>query len=164
VEPVVEPSAPEPVGLLRRVVGGLRRPQPPAAAAEPVRESVSARAPVRISRVVAQEPPPPPPASTKAERLARMLGTEVVTDSEGNATVEMPAQGPGPFVPFSTAPRTVSRAAAPEPLVAAPPAEAAVAGKPAAVNVDEIADTVIERLRRELIVDRERAGGPMDLF
>ncbi len=95
-----------------------------------------------------------------------MLGTEVVTDAEGNATVEMPAQGPGPpFVPFSTAPRTVSRASAPEQPTPAPPAEAAAAAtKAAGVDVDEIADTVIERLRRELIVDRERAGGPMDLF
>ena len=90
-----------------------------------------------------------------------MLGTEVGVDEQGNATVEMPTSGPGPFVPFSTAPRTatLARAEAPEPKPVAP----AATPEPAKVDVDQIAETVIDKLRRELLIEREQAGGRMDL-
>ncbi|HEX5619162.1 MAG TPA: hypothetical protein VFX51_12115 [Solirubrobacteraceae bacterium] len=116
---------------------------------------------------------PEPPVSetpairgTNPERLARMLGTEVTHDEQGNATVSMPD-----YVPFSTAPRTISRAeasdvpSAPEPAstVSASPVEGAAPEAPA-VDVDAIAETVIDKLRRELLVEREQAGGPMDLI
>jgi hypothetical protein len=124
-----------------------------------------------------QDAPPQPPVSetpaiggTSAQRLARALGTEVGVDAEGNATVEFPAPGAPPFVPFSTAPRTVSRAEVtdtPAPAAASSQNGASPAGaQPGApeVNVDELAETVIERLRRELLIEREQAGGSMDLI
>jgi hypothetical protein len=104
---------------------------------------------------------------TNPERLARMLGTEVGHDEQGNATVSMPG-----YVPFSTAPRTVSRVddevlsdSAPEPASTTPsaPLQPATPEAPA-VDMDAIAETVIDKLRRELLVEREQAGGPMDLI
>jgi hypothetical protein len=91
-----------------------------------------------------------------------MLGTEVTIDEQGNPTVSMP---------FSTAPRTVSRAedapgadtAAPASTTPSLPVETR-AETAAAVDVDAIADTVIDKLRRELLIEREQAGGPMDLI
>ncbi|MGH2948040.1 MAG: hypothetical protein ACRDPC_17605, partial [Solirubrobacteraceae bacterium] len=116
--------------------------------------------------IALSSPPPqaePPVAGTSAERLARALGTEVGTDEAGNATVELPAPGAPPFVPFSTAPRSVSRA---EPATTeTPPAEApATEMKAESPDLDEIAETVINRLRRELLIEREQSGGSMDLF
>jgi hypothetical protein len=114
---------------------------------------------------------PPPPVSetpairgTSAERLARAVGAEATVDESGNASVELPAPGE-PFVPFSTAPRTVTRAALAEPAPA-PEAAPALAGAPGAppVDVDELAETVMERLRRELLIEREQSGGGMDLI
>ena len=64
-----------------------------------------------------------------------MIGTEVGVDEQGNATVELPR-------PFSTAPRTatLARAEAPE----AKPAAPAATPEPAKVDVDQIAETVID--------------------
>jgi hypothetical protein len=96
-----------------------------------------------------------------------MLGTEVSHDEQGNPTVSMPD-----YVPFSTAPRTVSRAeteapsdapAAPASTTTSQPADSA-APPAAAVDMDALAETVIDKLRRELLVEREQAGGPMDLI
>jgi hypothetical protein len=92
-----------------------------------------------------------------------MLGTDVTHDEQGNPTVSMPE-----YVPFSTAPRTVSRAETrQEATPAATTPSTPVEGPPstgAAVDVDAIADTVIDKLRRELLIEREQAGGPMDLI
>jgi hypothetical protein len=121
-----------------------------------------------------QPTPPEPPVSetpairgTNPERLARMLGTEVAHDEHGNATVSMPD-----YVPFSTAPRTVSRVDTQSPSTStyepastatSQPLEGAAPEAPA-VDMDAIAETVIDKLRRELLVEREQAGGPMDLI
>jgi hypothetical protein len=120
-------------------------------------------------RVDLQEAPPELPVSetpairgTSPERLARMLGTDVEVDAEGNPSVSMP------YVPFSTAPRTVSRAendndntpAATTPASTPTTPEAEAPG----VDMQAITDSVIETLRRELIIEREQAGGPMDLI
>ena len=181
--PEPEPAR-RPPGLLRRVVDGLRRPPPDAPpAARPPTQAPPPKPPPRatITRLVA--PPTPAPAQpepepesepavsetpeiagTSAQRLARVLGTEVGIDEQGNATVEMPG---APFVPFSTAPRTVSRSAASETHRRAREPDAAsrpAAPTPAEVDVDAIAETVIDKLRRELLIEREQAGGPMDLI
>jgi hypothetical protein len=47
---------------------------------------------------------------------------------------------------------------APPPPAPAPPAAGA------GMDVDEIADTVIEKLRHELLIERELGGGAMDLI
>jgi hypothetical protein len=77
------------------------------------------------------------------------------------------------YIPFSTAPVTVSRdigeeSASPAPAGSAgsASASAAPAAAPAGgeVDVDEIADTVIDKLRREMLIERELGGGAMDLI
>jgi hypothetical protein len=109
-------------------------------------------------------------AGTSAARLARALGTEVGYDDSGNVTVEMPGaeSAAPPFVPFSTAPRTVSRAevaeAPPAPAAAQDGAAPAGAAAPGEVDVDALAETVIDKLRRELLIEREQSGGSMDLI
>ena len=84
-------------------------------------------------------------------------------DEAGNASVELPGSEAPPFVPFSTAPRTVSRLVddAPAPAQPAPPAQHAATP---VLDVDEVAETVIDKLRRELLIEREQAGGSMDLI
>jgi hypothetical protein len=120
-----------------------------------------------------QPSPAPPPVSetpairgTSPERLARMLGTEVAHDEHGNPTVSMPE-----YVPFSTAPRTVSRAETSKEATPTPPASTTPsvplesgAETGGGVDMDAIAETVIDKLRREMLIEREQAGGPMDLI
>jgi hypothetical protein len=146
----------------------------PTAATRPRATVTRVVAPPPRPRLGLQAAEPEPPISetpalrgTNPERLARMLGTEVQVDAAGNQTVEMPGH---PFVPFDTAPRTVSRAEVPE--TTTPPA-AVTSDTPAtgpapepapAVDVEQITETVIETLRRELVIEREQAGGPMDLM
>jgi hypothetical protein len=150
-------------------VDGLRGTKAEAAPPPPIARIA------RISRprVELQDSAPEAPVSetpamtggTSAARLARALGTEVVIDADGNQTVEAP-----PYVPFSTAPRTISRAEpsatsdAHTPASTTPPSEPASPAKPSEVDVDALADTVIEKLRRELLTERERSGAPMDLI
>jgi hypothetical protein len=94
-----------------------------------------------------------------------MLGTEVAHDEQGNPTVSMPE-----YVPFSTAPRTVSRAETSEEAPVAPasttPSQPLQSGADGGghVDMDAIAETVIDKLRREMLIEREQAGGPMDLI
>ena len=180
VQPAAAPpgpgaAAPRP-SLLRRLVDGLRgrtatAPTVVAAQTAPTtpRATVArVAAPAERPRLGLQAAEPEEPVSetpaltgTRPERLARMLGTDVQVDAAGNQVVEMP------FVPFDTTPRTVSRAAAPEPATPAavtgdrPPAATTPA---AAVDVEQLTETVIETIRRELVIEREQAGGPMDLL
>ena len=91
-----------------------------------------------------------------------MLGAEVQHDAEGNPTVEMPG-----YVPFSTAPVTVSRAETPEESPRAsitPDSNVQSPTSSPGVDVNAITENVIETLRRELLIEREQAGGPMDLI
>ncbi len=146
------------------------------AAAAPARATVSrvvsapaqARPRVGLQRADREEPVSARPAGTDPVRLARALGTDVQVDEAGNQTVEMP------LAPFSTAPRTVTRAldsettvaseaATPAATVSTPSAPPA-APTPQAVDIDQITETVIDNIRRELLVEREQAGGPMDLL
>jgi hypothetical protein len=153
---------------------------------------------------------PPAPVSqtpaiggTSAARLARAVGAHAETEADGTQSITFPspgtpsAAGVPDYVPFSTAPVTVSRSpldglgsqlqhaagdlvqhaeqagehvvdqgasalssaasSVPHPTPA-PPAPAA------GMDVDEIADTVIEKLRRELLLEQELGGGAMDLI
>jgi hypothetical protein len=182
-EPELVPAAPPPAPasgppptLLRRIADRFRAPtgEPPPTPAIAAPRQAPRAAVTRLVSMDLQSTAPEPPISetpairgTNPERLARMLGTEVTHDEQGNATVTMPE-----YVPFSTAPRTVSRAetdtpsqgsATPASTTSSPPVDSPA---PAAgdVDVDAIADTVIDKLRRELLVEREQAGGPMDLI
>jgi len=117
-----------------------------------------------------QDAPPEEPLSetpviggTSAERLARALGTDVSEAEDGTAAVEFPPPygAPAPPGPFSTAPVTVARA---ETSDTPAPSPAPASTESSTVDVDAIAETVIDRLKRELLVEREQAGGPMDLI
>jgi hypothetical protein len=78
------------------------------------------------------------------------------------------ANGLPEYIPFSTAPVTVSRAIddTPAPSTststdthAAPPPPPA-----AGMDLDEVAEAVIEKLRHEMIIERDLGGGAMDLI
>jgi hypothetical protein len=48
--------------------------------------------------------------------------------------------------------------------VTTPSAPVAAAPRQQPVDIDQITETVIDNIRRELLVEREQAGGPMDLL
>jgi hypothetical protein len=161
VSPPAEIAQVSPPAQIARVM------RAPAAESAPVAVARAARPRVGLQR--AAEPAPARPAGTDPQRLARALGTEVQVDEAGNQTVEMPL--------FSTAPRTVTRALAGEPesvesaiqesvpaASVTTPSAPATTTRPPAVDIDHITETVIENIRRELLVEREQAGGPMDLL
>jgi hypothetical protein len=169
------PAAPPPAAAAApEATAGLAEPGATAPAAVELKRSpvapaaVSRRAAVSPERprVALQDGVPEAPLSetpaiggTSAQRLARALGTDVGVDEQGNVSVDFPQPG-GAFAPFSTAPMTVSRVeteAPPQPAVE-PQATAP------APDIDEIAENVIEKLRRELLIEREQAGGPMELM
>jgi hypothetical protein len=79
------------------------------------------------------------PASTDAGRLAALSGGALVAAPDGRASVVFPSAG-------------TARATTPD---AAPSAPAPAA---ASIDVDDLYDQIAARLRRELLLDRERAG------
>jgi hypothetical protein len=109
------------------------------------------------------------PASLPAAVAAAGLGT-VSEEEDGAATVTFPTPpGVPAYVPFSTAPITVSREEAPPetPAAAAAPVPAAApaAAPPAAAgggkgDDDEEFDRLLGRLRRELVLEQEQRGQP----
>jgi hypothetical protein len=163
------PAAPRPQSAREIVPTGPSTPSGPSAPPRAtVSRVVSAAEPPR-PRIDLQEAPPEPAVSetpairgTSPERLARMLGTDVEVDAEGNPTVSMPG------APFSTAPVSVSRAeneGSSEPAATTPSTPVTTPASAAAeVDMQAITDSVIEALRRELVIEREQAGGPMDLI
>ena len=105
-------------------------------------------------RVIARptEPPaaavaPPASATTDAARLAALSGGALVAAPDGRATVVFPSAGQqtGGSV------RATATGAAPSPAAAPAPAAASI-------DVDDLYDQIAARLRRELLLDRERAG------
>jgi pilus assembly protein FimV len=155
--------------------------------APPTASSSVARSALSRPRVTLQDSAPEPAISrtpaiapTSAQRLARATGTGVDAEPDGTQSVSFPPPGTPPaFVPFSTAPVTVTRevdtsatetagatgastgsAATSSTPAPTPPPPAAGAG----VDVDEIADTVIDKLRREMLIEHELGGGAMDLI
>ena len=92
--------------------------------------------------VTAAEPVAPP---TDAARLATLSGGSLVDAPDGRASVVFPSAPQQPGRP-ARATRTAHRAL-PEPAPAA-----------ASIDVDELYDQIAARLRRELLLDRERAG------
>ena len=109
-----------------------------------------------------------PPAGTSAIRLAAASGAPLVSASNGTAVVfatpapeaEFP---PNPLVGAASAPliaRLPDTGGAPRPSIAVAAAEAPA--QPLAdlehLDMDEIYEQVVERLRRDLLAERERMG------
>jgi len=167
----VEPEAATTPSLLRRIFRRHAAPQP-----EAVPPITTAPPRAAVTRVVSPADPPRPrvdlqeaeaetpisetPAirGTNPERLARMLGTDVELDAEGNPTVSMPRM-------VSRADNDTGNGSTHEPASTTPSTPAnAPATEAAGVDLQAITDSVIETLRRELIIEREQAGGAMDLI
>jgi hypothetical protein len=194
------------------------RPAPPHASAPKAKAAAPSVARTPRPRVALHDAPAPEPVSQpaaigaiSAQRLARALGTRPTTEPDGTQSVTFPTPGgpapaqqgaPSDYVPFSTAPVTVSRdflgdvghaaadaashaagsaishaetaaegvvdhgaAAASSALDAAAPGPSAPPPAPGAgMDVEDIADAVIDKLRREMLIERELGGGAMDLI
>jgi hypothetical protein len=86
-------------------------------------------------------------ATTDAARLAALSGGALVAAPDGRASVVFPSAGQqtGGSV------RATATGAAPSPAAAPAPAAASI-------DVDDLYDQIAARLRRELLLDRERAG------
>jgi hypothetical protein len=89
-------------------------------------------------------------APTDATRLATMAGGSLIAGADGRSSVVFAAGGEQsagpPRTTRTTRAATVQRAL-PEPAPAPP-----------AIDVDELYEQIAARLRRELLLDRERAG------
>ena len=120
--------------------------------------------PVAVSRT-------PAVRGTSAQAIARALGTDVAYGSDGTPSVVFPpppgAPAAAPHIPFSTAPRTVSREVTiPETSVTSPlPSSSSNGSGPAAtpeaaapLDPDQLYEDFLARLRRDLLHEREQAG------
>jgi hypothetical protein len=87
-------------------------------------------------------------ATTNAARLAALSGGALVAAPNGHASVVFSSAGQGPTGSFARATPTESAHG----LLPAPAPAAA------AIDVDDLYDQIAARLRRELLLDRERAG------
>jgi hypothetical protein len=85
--------------------------------------------------------------TTDATRLAALSGGSMVPGTNGHATVVFAPGGQRPPPTPRAMPTATVQRAAPEPVAA-----------PAAIDVDDLYDQIAARLRRELLLDRERAG------
>jgi hypothetical protein len=169
-------------GVLHRAISRLRGAEhapAPRTGAAPAAEDAPAERPVMALRdapaptALSRAPMPAPAAlGTSGQTLARAIGAEVGYDDAGASEIVFPAPGGAPpFVPFSTAPRSVSR----EVAEAAPPAMAeasapARAREPAAapapeaaaaapeLDKDELYEEFLSRLRRDILHEREQSG------
>jgi hypothetical protein len=66
--------------------------------------------------------------------------------------------------PAAPPPPTTTAASPATPASASPDGAGPADGKAGEVDVDQLAETVIDRLRRELLIEREQSGGAMDLM
>ncbi len=118
---------------------------------------------------VARTPAPAPAPAGRGLELARAVGGELVQDADGTASVAFPA----PFDPPAALGPYVARWPEPADAPAPAPAPAPAAGQPAvspptaaspapaapAIDVDQLAEDVLSRLRDQLELDHERRNG-----
>ena len=131
-----------------------------------------APAPVAVSRT-------PAVLGTSAQSLARAIGAEVSYAEDGTPGIQFPEPGgsPGgaaPYVPFSTAPRTVSRvdtaasnggqatAATHAPPSALTDNHKDSPGAAPALDPDQLYEDFLARLRRDVLHEREQHGMLVD--
>jgi hypothetical protein len=89
--------------------------------------------------------------TTEADRLAALSGGSLVAAPDGRASVVFSSAGGQP----AGSARAATSATAHSPLPVAPPTPAPAAPS---IDVDDLYDQIAARLRRELLLDRERAG------
>jgi hypothetical protein len=137
----------------------------------------SSRPRLALRRAVAARQPTRAPAAVEHDRtsglsLASATGAVIEREASGTSTVTFPQDEP-PLAPeppellSSATPEepTLARAAAPgpspssgRPLPPTPTTEAEAPRRPPSVDYDEIYAQVVERLRRELLREREQIG------
>ena len=93
---------------------------------------------------------PRPSATTDPTRLAALSGGTLVAAPDGRASVVFSSAGGQPAGSVRAA-TTATAPAAPVPTPAPAPAAPSI-------DVDDLYDQIAARLRRELLLDRERAG------
>ena len=129
----------------------LLRPVSRTRAAEPERAPDPDGAAVRsLARAFyPRRTPAAPPASTGTDptRLAALSGGSLVAAPDGRSSVDFSSAGGQ----AAGTVRAATTQTVPTPLPVPAPA-------PAAIDVDDLYDQIAARLRRELLLDRERAG------
>jgi hypothetical protein len=135
----------------------------------PVLQLHDAPAPAAVSRT-------PAVRGTSAQSLARAIGADVSYADDGSAGIVFPSpdgspSGVAPYVPFSTAPRAVSRVdttASQAPASDHTPSPALMQGgqdSPSAApafDPDQLYEDFLARLRRDVLHEREQAGMLVD--
>jgi hypothetical protein len=117
-------------------------------ATESVRPPVVARKAEPVAaRRTASAAPPAPSSTTDAARLAGLTGGSLVDAPDGRASVVFPPAGQQPAGGARATRTATAQRALPEPTPAT-----------ASIDVDDLYDQIAARLRRELLLDRERAG------
>lgn len=131
-----------------------------------------APAPTAVSRT-------PAVRGTSAQSIARSIGAEISYAADGSPGIEFPtpdrSPSAAPYIPFSTAPRTVSRDIAAPASGGAQPAASehhppaalmqndhSSAGSAPALDPDQLYEDFLARLRRDVLHEREQHGMLVD--
>jgi hypothetical protein len=145
----VAPLARAPAARSRRSPARLRpMSRKRAAEPEPARSSPPA---VNGGAALARRIDPPRSAATDPARLAVRSGGTLVAAPDGRSSVVFSSAGGQPAGSTRAATTATSPAALPVPSPAPAPAAPSI-------DVDDLYDQIATRLRRELLLDRERAG------
>jgi hypothetical protein len=153
--------------------GGAATGAPAAGAARMARMPADRPAPVAIENVRVQsaplsiartpqtspplpEPSPAPTTGATAARLAASTGGTIARSYDGAATVSFP---PPPELPAEPpAAPMIQRAEGPAPSTSSTSAPGAPGAPPASGDIQELAEKVIEVMKREALIERERRG------
>jgi hypothetical protein len=134
------PAAPAPRLRLARAPAPVHSSPPPPRPAEP---------PARDPALTPAAAPAAAPAASRAERLAALTGGAIVDADDGRQSVVFNHNGAG-STQLARARETLAPQMPAPTLVEAPAAQG--------IDIEELYDDLLARLRRELLLDRERAG------
>lgn len=133
-----------------RPVRRTRSAEPESAAVAPASNGAAAT-PV-AERSLARRFEKRPSATTDPTRLAALSGGSLVAAPDGRASVVFSSAGGQPAGSVRAATTATAQTPLPVPTPAPTPAAAP------SIDVDDLYDQIAARLRRELLLDRERAG------
>ena len=126
----------------RRAIARVLAESPPSTEISQSTERVAARQAAHSASTAS-----PASATTDATRLAALSGGALVDAPDGRAGVVFPSAGQQAGGSARTTSAATAQRAVHEPVPAT-----------AAIDVDDLYDQIAARLRRELLLDRERAG------